>query len=91
MLGGVGVRHGGLRRWSEERLGDSAGCRNSGVGCGGHILMGLVGRCEDFGLYSTSVGKQESDMVQSVVFVNVYIIRYKGAWVESADALWAAK
>ena len=53
--------------------------------------MGLVGRCEDFGLYSTSVGKQESDMVQSVVFVNVDIIRYKGAWVESADALWAAK
>lgn len=53
--------------------------------------MGLVGHCEDFGLYSTSAGKQESDMVQSVVFVNVDIIRYKGAWVESADALWAAK
>lgn len=53
--------------------------------------MGLVGRCQDFGLHSNSVGKQESDTVQFTVFVVSVDIITKGCGWKVASTPWEAK
>lgn len=83
--GMVEEQHGGLCSWREGCRGENGSGDYRGVSRG-QILKGL-GHCKDFGFYSGSVGKQESDMIQFTVFVFVNVDIFKGLWNENYGCL----